>query len=377
MARFIHTSDWQLGMTRAFLSEEAGARFSQERIDAISRLGELANERRAAFIVVAGDVFESNQVSRQTLLRTLDALRLLPVPIFLLPGNHDPLNSASVFASREFRNAGDHIIVLRDRVPVPVPASPGMEVVGAPWRTKRPATDLCAELASSLKPAEGIVRIAVAHGQVDVLWQEASRRDVIALAGIEQALRERKFHYVALGDRHSVTRVGDTGRVWYSGAPVATAFDETEPNRALLVEVEADGDCRVEPLRVGNWSFVAADFPLNGPPDVERFRDWLAGLPNKHCTAITAGFRGSINLATAAQLDDLMAAQAEVFASLRRSDRTSDLAIVPDEFDQDSVALSGYARAAWDELLGLAQHGDTAAQDALRLFYRVSAQGAE
>ncbi len=31
--KFIHSSDWQLGMTRAFLSPEAASRFSQARID--------------------------------------------------------------------------------------------------------------------------------------------------------------------------------------------------------------------------------------------------------------------------------------------------------------------------------------------------------
>jgi len=37
--RFIHTSDWQLGMTRHFLSEGAQERFSQARVYAIQKLG--------------------------------------------------------------------------------------------------------------------------------------------------------------------------------------------------------------------------------------------------------------------------------------------------------------------------------------------------
>ena len=81
--RFIHSSDWQLGMTRVFLDKDSAPRFSQARIDAIATLGKLAIEHDAQFIIVAGDVFESNQLSRQTLMRTLDALESLPVPIFL------------------------------------------------------------------------------------------------------------------------------------------------------------------------------------------------------------------------------------------------------------------------------------------------------
>jgi DNA repair exonuclease SbcCD nuclease subunit len=371
--RFIHSSDWQLGMTRAFLSKEAAPRFSQARIDAISTLGKLAIEHDASFIIVAGDVFESNQLSWQTLMRTLDALESVPVPVFLLPGNHDPLDGASIFSTREFKIAGEHIFVLRDMQPVAVPGVAGVEVVGAPWRTKHPNSDLCKDLVDTLTARDGIIRVAVAHGQVDTLSPDLSRPDIIGLAGVERAIEAGKFHYLGLGDRHSLTEIGDTGRVHYSGAPVATAFDEVDPNKALLVELERNGGCIVEPLEVGNWSFISVEQPMNGAEDLEQFETWLNNLPSKECTAIKVGFQGSINLATAAALDDLMDSNAEIFASLRRRDRTTDLAVIPDELDQDSVSLSGYARDSWNELLGLASKDDPVAQDALSLLYRFSA----
>lgn len=370
--RFLHTSDWQLGMTRAFLTPEASARFSQARIDAIVALGRLAAEHDAKFIVVAGDVFESSQISRETLVRTLEALRQLPVPVFLLPGNHDPLDGASIFATKEFRDAPDHVIVIRDPAPIRVPGADGVDVVGAPWRSKHPNTDLCAELAASLDPAPaGVTRIAVCHGQTDNLSPDPSQPAIVDLAAAEQAIGDGRFHYLALGDRHSVTSVGDTGRVWYSGAPVATDFVEEVPNKALLVDLEADR-CEVTPLPVGDWHFVAEHFTVNEPDDVERFRTWLESLPAKERTAVKAGFTGSVNLATAAALDEVMQTRRELFASLRLRERTTDLAIVPDELDQDSVSLAGYAKATWDELLADSQEGDATAGDALRLLYRLS-----
>lgn len=371
--RFLHTSDWQLGMTRAFLSDEAAARYSQARIDAITRLGELATQHQAAFIVVAGDVFESNQLSRQTVLRTLEALKALPVPIFLLPGNHDPLNAASIFLTSEFREAAKHIIVIRDTDPIPVPGLAAVEVVGAPWSTKHPNGDLCAELVKGMAPLQGVLRIAVGHGQVNTLSPDQSRPEIIDLQTAEGAIADGRIHYLALGDRHSVTDVGSSGRIWYSGAPVATDFDEVDPNKALLVELNA-GECNVEPLAVGNWQFIAEQQDLNGADDLKRIAAWLTDLPDKERTIVKVGFTGAINLATAAGLDQLFETQAELFASLRRRKRTTDLAVVPDELDQDSVALSGYARQAWDELIGDAA-SDIEAQNALRLFYRLSQQG--
>ena len=361
-------------MTRAFLSREAAPRFAQARIDAISQLGRLAADRDADFIVVAGDVFESNQLQRETVGRARAALRALPVPVFLLPGNHDPLDASSIFADPEFSDPGGPIAVIRDTKPLGVPGIDGVEVCGAPWRSKHPVGDLCGELLDQLDPVADGVRIAVCHGQVDSLAPDTSRPGTIRLGTAEAALADGRIHYLALGDRHSVTDVGDSGRIWYSGAPVATDFEESAPNRALLVELEGERGCRVEELAVGEWHFHARQCALNGSEDVARLAHWLETLPHRERRIVKLGFTGSINLATAAQLERLLSDQAPLFASLKRRSRTTDLVVTPDQLDSDSVALEGYAREAWEELLDAAGD-DPEAAAALRLFYRLSRQG--
>ena len=54
--RFLHTSDWQLGMTRRFMSDEAAARFSQDRINAIKQLGILMRLTPARIVSTQGGV---------------------------------------------------------------------------------------------------------------------------------------------------------------------------------------------------------------------------------------------------------------------------------------------------------------------------------
>ncbi|MFK7914490.1 MAG: exonuclease SbcCD subunit D [Pseudomonadales bacterium] len=372
--RFIHTSDWQLGMTRALLHPEADARFGQARIDAIKTIGQLALEHRAQFIVVAGDVFESNQLSQQTLMRALDALEQVSVPIFLLPGNHDPLDGTAIFDSPAFAQCGDHIVVIRDQRPQPVPGLDNVEVVGAPWFSKAPSEDLCGAMAAATEPAEaGTLRIALAHGQVDAMSPDANQAALIDLQRAERALAEGRFHYLALGDRHSVTEVGGSGRIWFSGAPVATAFDEQQPNQALLVSLD-EHQCQVEPLDTGAWQFIAEHRDMNSSDDVAALQAWLAALPNKERTALKIGFTGTVNLATDAQLATLLEEQAPLFASLKRRARTSKLAIIPDALDEDTVSLSGYARSTWNDLQEQALAGDSEAKEALRLLYRLSGQ---
>ena len=62
MVRFLHTSDWQLGMTRHFFSEGAQERYNQARFDVIRTLGRIAEAEKCQFVAVCGDAFESNQV---------------------------------------------------------------------------------------------------------------------------------------------------------------------------------------------------------------------------------------------------------------------------------------------------------------------------
>jgi len=369
--KFIHTSDWQIGMTRAFLSQEAAARYSQARIDAIRALGQLAEEHEAGFMVVAGDVFESNQLSAQTLSRALDALNSVPVPVFLLPGNHDPLDASTLFRSKAFREqARGHIIVVENSEPIPVPGLANVEVVGAPWFSKRPGVDLCAQALKTLEPAPGVTRILLGHGQVDSLSPDHSQPGVISQALLEQALAEGRVQYVALGDRHSLTKVGNSGRLCYSGTPLVTDFDEVAPNQALLVELDNEA-CRLTPLTTGFWEFQALQRDIDGPDDLAAFAQWLDAVRGKECTVLKVGFTGSVNLALAAQLDALLEAQSPLFASLKRRERTTDLAVIPDALDDSAIALSGYADATWKALLARAASDDTAT-DALRLMYRLA-----
>ncbi len=89
-------------------------------------------------------------------------------------------------------------------------------------------------------PADGITRVLVAHGGVDVLDPDRDKPSLIRLAGLEDALARGALHYVALGDKHSLTEVGGSGRVWYSGSPEVTNFDDVEsaPGHVLVVDID-------------------------------------------------------------------------------------------------------------------------------------------
>lgn len=372
MTRFLHSADWQLGMTRHFLSPEAQARFTEARIDAIRTLGSLAVSEGCAFVVVCGDVFESNHVERRVVVRALDAMGSTPgVTFYLLPGNHDPLDAASVFRSPTFvGHRPDNVVVLDEAGPRAVAA--GVELVAAPWYSKRPLTDLVADAAREL-PADGTVRIAVGHGAVDTFSPDATNPALVVLADLETALAAGRLHYVALGDRHSTTDVGSTGRIWYSGAPEPADYTEADAGNALLVDVTTDA-ISVQTHRVGAWRFLFADFELSGAGDCDRVDAFLDAIGDKARTIVRLALVGQLSLAESVRLEMLLEHHRDLLAALETWECRSELVVLPDDDDFAGLHLSGFARDALEDLrLAAADDGDEAvvSRDALGLLYRL------
>ena len=375
MVRFIHSADWQIGMTRHFLSPEAQSRYSEARLEAIRRIAELAARESCDFVVVAGDVFESNLLDRQVVVRALDALATVEVPVFLLPGNHDPLLSAgSLWDSPSFLGrCPPQVVVLRDDRPVAVPGC-AAEVVGAVWPTKRPVEDLVARALSRLEPIES-ARILVGHGAIDEQSPDAGNLSLISLARADQAIRDGLVQYIALGDRHSVTEVGSTGRIWYSGTPLVTDYDEVAPNRILLVSLDVE-ECSVEQLEVGDWTFRQHRFDLDD--DVAGVDRWLEELPDKRRCVVKASFVGTLSLGAKVRLDQLLDEHRDLLAALEVWDRHTDLAVMPSEEEIGDPGFGGFVETTLEELKDLAGAGDDkagTAQDALSLLFRLAGGG--
>lgn len=414
--RFLHTADTQLGMRRRFLDADAQARYTDARFEALATMAGLAREHRAEAIVVAGDVFETNQVDRRTVGRACEILRASPVPVHLLPGNHDPLDASSVYRREDFRAAcPDHVVVLE--TPGEHEIRPGVRLVAAPWASRRPGRDLVAEVLAGLEPDPGVIRVLVGHGGVDALTPQGSEAERLSLAAMEAAVSDGRIAYCALGDRHSATRLSRTGRIWYAGTPEPTDFDEVRPGYALLVDLApapaaagrirhaagaeaapAQGSDRLSPaagfpdgpgladpqpvtraagctvteLPVGRWSFQRASIDVSGPDGVLALRAFLDSLADKRRTVLRLSLCGTVGLAERLDIDYALDEAAALFAALDPGDR-DDLVVLLDD-EPDDLGLGGFAQTAYDQLREDAP-ADPDAQAALALLYRLAGGG--
>ena len=91
--RLIHTSD--IHLDRSYSSEGFPPRLGNRRRQGLRQVFQKIMERASAWpadaVLIAGDLFDREYVSRDTVSFLHESFsRLAPIPIFIAPGNHDP-----------------------------------------------------------------------------------------------------------------------------------------------------------------------------------------------------------------------------------------------------------------------------------------------
>ena len=73
-----------------YFDREVAAVLQDARQAAVRTLGELAMGHGASTVLLAGDIYDKQQLSQQTLAKPMEAMRQFPkVTWHLMPGNHD------------------------------------------------------------------------------------------------------------------------------------------------------------------------------------------------------------------------------------------------------------------------------------------------
>jgi len=107
---FIHTADWQVGKPFAGVDDpNKRAALQNERLAVIKRLAQIANESRAEFVLVAGDLFDSPHATKSTVAAACSAIGAIGIPVFAIPGNHDHGGAGSLWEQEFFQREREHL----------------------------------------------------------------------------------------------------------------------------------------------------------------------------------------------------------------------------------------------------------------------------
>jgi DNA repair exonuclease SbcCD nuclease subunit len=256
--RFFHSADWQIGARFRAFGADAG-RLSHARVGTLRRALEEAERREADAFLIAGDLFEDNQVEADWVSAVYELFEKFDrVPVFILPGNHDPFTGpSSIWGRRPFSTPPRHVRIFSG--PEAIRFGEGW-LVANPLRQKRSMTDPSLELeALARELPRDEIKIGITHGSPAIESLHQADDFPIALNAASRA----GLDYLAIGHWHGAMTL-DGGRILMPGTPEPTGFSEQGNGAVLEVVFARSGEPpRVTPLRLAEWTWRVAECDLS------------------------------------------------------------------------------------------------------------------
>ena len=254
MIRILHAADLHLDSPFAALAPDQAAQRREEQRQLVRRLAEECVRRNCQLLLLAGDLFDSDRVYRETAELLCEVLGSIRTRVFIAPGNHDPWSPVSPYATLPWP---ENVHIFRSRTVEAVQLEdPELTVYGAAF-TGAHTEGLLKEFRAE---ENGLPQIMVIHG---VLGDPASPYNPID----PEEVRASGLDYLALGHIHKsdLQSIGKT-TVVNPGCPMGRGFDETGPKGAVYAELDEAG-CRVTQVPLGarmyqSLSVSVAEDPL-------------------------------------------------------------------------------------------------------------------
>jgi DNA repair exonuclease SbcCD nuclease subunit len=271
--RFLHAADLHLGLRITRFEESACKSIGEARFEAIENLRAKAAEHKVDFVLIAGDVFDDHSVSKTIAERafTLFEGKAIPCPVYIIPGNHDPLTPGGVWDRDPWtrEQPTKNIRLLREPTPVAVPNLP-VTIFPCPLRQRNSIDDPTAWIVNHPRvPGDRTIRIALAHGSLNIMPNLPEDDHLIR----KDAADHFALDYLALGHWHKPLRCQSADgaeRTVYSGTHEPMRF----PGAGACLSTgwssySADGDAeRFQDEGRGTAQLVSID-EAGAPPTIE------------------------------------------------------------------------------------------------------------
>lgn len=233
-------ADLHLDAPFAWARPETARLRRANRRETLTRILALADAERVDAVLCAGDLFEHDRVTPDTVAFLQASFARTDRRIVLAPGNHDWLSPRSPYAVTDW---SPNVHLFRETSLTALPLADGLTLWGAAHRAPANTDGFFA----GFRPDREGIHLALAHASERSLlgWQEAGKQPhapfdaaEIAAAGISHAFLGH-YHLPRDAERHT-----------YPGNPDPLEFGEDGERGAVLVDVQPDGSVQRERRRV-------------------------------------------------------------------------------------------------------------------------------
>lgn len=220
--KIVHCADIHLDSAFTGIQDKAAIRKDELR-ETLNNIINITISEEAKILLISGDLFDSNNVSSETVAFIKSAFNKIPnVKIFISPGNHDPIHQDSCYLTEEWP---ENVCIFTGNIEHVDLEDLGVRVHGMgftlPYLTNNALNNFSV---NSLNDSNDYINIMVMHGDV-VGTGASSDYNPISIDSISNS----GLDYLALGHKHDYSTIHRAGNTFYAypGDPEGRGFDET------------------------------------------------------------------------------------------------------------------------------------------------------
>lgn len=392
MVTLLHAADLHLGMRVTRFESSTADKIREARFTALDRIRRKAEELRVDLALIAGDLFDEGSVDNLTSRRAFEILDSFPAPVYVLPGNHDPLLSGGVWDRTPWeKKDGKRVRLLTARQPLEFNSD--IMLYPCPVFRKTSTSDPTAWIREA-PISDGRIRIGIAHGSLKTrdnlpVDDHLIARDAATALGLD---------YLALGHWHTRQTFPDRdgiARTAYSGVHEPMDFQGTDAPQSgwipcggverqefkdagkgeiLLVRIRGQRVPPViEPIEVGQYHWLEESYTLANPQDLDHLIQIIATRDNAERRLLRIIVSGVLDAHTMLRLDALREVLKRYLYGVVID---ADLHIRPTAEEMRSVAGTGVLGCVLEKLNEEARSGNPVvsqtAERAILLLYQLA-----
>jgi exonuclease SbcD len=296
--KIVHTADNHIGMRFSHIqNESAKEKMVAERILSLKRIVDFANEKKAHFLVVAGDLFDKLSVSSKDIKDTAAVLNKFDgEAVLVLPGNHDfySEDQDSLWSKVSKFIDESKVLILTDYFPKKFLIE-DTEVLFFPaaCRSKHSSENMIGWV-KDYKKTSASINIGIAHGNVEGLGLD----DVDKYFNMTPAeLKKAGLDFWLLGHIHvpypSQSVTSNPG-YFFSATHTPDGFAKKHSGHFWYIEVDDKKTVRGTLNSSDSFRFVTLDKTINSIGDFDALKTELDTF-NKAKTALRISISGRLD----------------------------------------------------------------------------------
>lgn len=250
--KILHCADIHIGAAESFLSARADSR-QAETLITFEKIINIARENAVDILLIAGDLFNSNNIENSFIDRVFDCFASIPnTKIVYAAGNHDPLNAESPF-KKYILPENLYVLETKDCC-VELPEL-NTHIYGKSFKE----VYMQGVSRFSITPNPDFINIMCIHGEL----KSDLGSDYNSITN--EFVTNSGMDYIALGHVHkrtAIEKVGNT-HIAYCGCPEGQGFDELGEKGIYLGGISKDS-CNLQFVPTAKRMHICESIDISG-----------------------------------------------------------------------------------------------------------------